>query len=107
MIYKFVKWEPIDFAKLANYRETVLHAKCEAKEPLTRQEKNHLVFCDYAPVHKYGGWAFDFRPYLRTFWVQTKYYKINQYYASDKTAIRDHLANKGDPIIRIVDVTKE
>lgn len=50
-----------------------------------------------------SGWCFDLRPYLRRFWVKTKYYGILEYWAINKTAIRKQL--KSD-CIEIVEVSK-
>ena len=98
--YKFVSWEvpPI---------ETVL------REPLPAalqeyDEGNRKPFIDRQiattdPWYKIAGWAFDLRPYLRKFWVKTKYYGILEYYAVNKTAIRNELKSH---CIKIIEIPK-
>ena len=43
------------------------------------------------PYYKIGGWCFPLMPYLHKYWVKTKYYGIREYYAVNKTAIRNEL----------------
>lgn len=103
-VYRFVKHEQMPFEKLANDCKWILHEKLIAEDTLTREEKNELVFSDYAPTYKRGGWAIDFREFLNEYWVETKWYGINKWYAWDKTAIRERLRDNGDPVIKIVEV---
>jgi len=101
MIYKFVKW---DVPNLENYKNTtmyILHNKCENQLDLSREEKNKLVFSSSDPNYKLYGWAYDFREFLKEFWVETKYYGIVKVYAFDKTAIRE--SKKVMNIVKIVE----
>lgn len=106
-IYCFVKHEPKPFEDLANDAFNLLHQKLEAGQEPTRQEKDKLVFDTYECLYKRGGWAFDFREFLNIFWVETKYYGIMEVYAWDKTAVRNHMAGNGNPIIKIVEVDND
>src|SRR5687768_9240081 len=102
MIYKFVKY---DIPLLENYKNTqmyILHDKCENGFELSREEKNKLVFTSQSWDYKLHGWAYDFREFLKVFWVETEYYGIVKAYAIDKTAIR--ASKKLDNIIKIVEI---
>jgi hypothetical protein len=84
----FVNWKPANLADVLN-----------SKIPLALEEYdngNKKPFLDMKiattdPFYKSGGWCFDLRPYLRRYWVKTKYYGIQEYYAINKTAIRNEL----------------
>ena len=60
-----------------------------------------ISFASQRPYVDIGGWRFDLRPYLREFWVKTKYHGILTFYAINKTAIRAVLKSE---CIKIVEV---
>lgn len=91
MIYKFVKWDVQPLHTYANTDYYKMHSNLEAGQEPTREEKNRLVFTQESPVWKYMGYVYDFRGFLKKFWVETKYYGIMTVWAWDKTAIRKHL----------------
>lgn len=96
--YKFVKWEAAPI-------ETVLQDRIPAAlveyDNGNKKPFNNLQIATTDPYYKRGGWCFSLRPYLRRFWVKTKYYGILEYYAVNKSAIRKEL--KSD-VIEIVEI---
>jgi len=87
-VYKFVKWDvqPVEDQKDTNHYK--LLEKLNNGETLTRQEKDSLSLYEYCGCIHVGGWCFNFRPYLKTFWIKTKYDGIIETYAFDKTNVR-------------------
>lgn len=96
--YKFVTWEPIPI-------ENALSGKIpQALQEYDKGNKKPFQAMQIAttePYYKIGGWCFSLIPYLRKFWVKTKYYGILEYYAVNKTAIRKELKSN---VIKIVEV---
>lgn len=86
--YKFVKWEaaPIEKVLTGEIPEALAAYDKGDKKPL-----NDLQIATTEPYYKIGGWCFPLAPYLRKYWVKTKYYGILEYYAVNKTAIRKEL----------------
>lgn len=100
--YKFVTW---DIRPLEEY-EFTLPYKAKVKllngEKLTRAEKDMLVssvFYSFGVI-KMGGWAFDFRPYLKTYLVK-QYDRWQEYKAFDKTSLRTILYGTIQKIVEI------
>jgi hypothetical protein len=89
MIRKFVTH---DIAPLATYANTTmykLHEKLEKEEALTREEKDKLFFFGSdGPVYKHMGYAYNFRQWLKKFYVEDIYGHISKAYAYDRTALR-------------------
>jgi hypothetical protein len=100
--YKFVTWDirPLEELNFTlPYRAKV---KLLNGEKLTRAEKDMLVssmFYNFGVI-KMGGWAFDFRPYLKTYLVK-QYDRWTEYKAFDKTSLKTILSGT---IQRIVEV---
>ena len=80
--------------------------KLNKGEELTREEKNSIPAKGYTQI---AGYQFNFRPFLKTFWIKTKYYNIIERYATDKTAARYQLNAKeytpNSQIIKIMQVS--
>ena len=89
MIYKFVNHEVSPLENHAGGKMYKLHEKLNNRESLTRDEKDSLVFTKHSPVYKLMGYAYDFREYLKEFWVETEFYDIQPVWAMDKTSIRN------------------
>lgn len=96
--YKFVKWDaiPIENAITGKIPQALQEYDKGNKKPF-----NDLKIATTEPYYKIGGWCFPLAPYLRKFWVKTKYYGILEYYAVNKTAIRNELKSY---VIQIVEV---
>lgn len=105
MIYKFVSHEisPLDVYKDTHMYQ--LHEKLKSGDEPTREEKNrNLVFGSENPVYKYMGYVYDYRPFLKKFWIETRYYGIMTIWAWDKTAIRKNETTKSLQISKIVEI---
>ena len=98
--YKFVRWEaiPIEHALTDKIPQALQEYDNGNKKPF-----NALKIATTDPYYKSGGWCFPLSPYLRKYWVKTKYYGILEYYAVNKTAIRKELKSG---YIKAVEVEK-
>lgn len=96
--YKFVSWEPAPIEKVMQSRIPAALCAMDNGDPSTWKE---ISFASQRPFVDIGGWRFDLRPYLREFWVKTKYHGILTFYAINKTAIRAELKSN---CIKIVEV---
>ena len=84
-----------------------IHQKAMAGKKLTREEKdyaedriqNNTYFKDGVALM---GMKLDFSTVLKRFWVQTKYGEIREYFAFDKTSIRNYRFI--EPIRKIVEI---
>ena len=100
--YKFVTW---DIRPLEEYKFTLPYSakvKLLNGEKLTRKEKDMListVFYSFGII-KMGGWAFDFRPYLKTYLVK-QYDEWREYRAFDKTSLKKLISGKIEKIVEI------
>ena len=54
-------------------------------------------------IAKIGGYIVDFRPFLKSYWVKTRYYGIREIKAFNKTYIRK-LSTTPSEIIKIVEI---
>lgn len=99
--YKFVTWEA---APIENVLQGKIPAALQEYENGNKKPFNDLQIATTEPVYKCAGWCFPLHPYLRRFWVKTKYYGILEYYAVNKTAIRKELKSN---VIQIVEVGKK
>lgn len=86
--WRFVNWEPADInAVMASGIPAALAAHDNGNKKLLHD----MQIATTDPFYKSGGWCFDLRPYLKRYWVKTKYFGIQEYYAVNKTAIRNEL----------------
>lgn len=86
--YKFVKWEPQPIEKVLT---AAIPQALQEYENGNKKPFQDLQIATTDPFYKLGGWCFPLSPYLRRYWVKTKYYGILEYYAINKTAIRKEL----------------
>lgn len=106
MIYKFVKWEIPPLDKLDGSFPYLLHKQLEEGIQPTRAEKDRAFsgLC-HNSYSKTGiplqGWMFDFRDWLKEYFVEFDYGHIERYWAFDKTSIRNEFSGR---ISRIVEV---
>ena len=96
--YKFVKWEP---APIDDVLKDRIPAALTAYDNGDKKAFNDLKIATTDPYFRRGGWCFPLEPYLKKYWVKTKYYGILEYYAVNKTAIREELKSN---VIKIVEV---
>ena len=96
--YKFVKW---DAAPIENVLSGTIPRALQEYDNGNIKPFNDLEIATTEPYYKIGGWCFPLAPYLRKFWVKTKYYGILEYYAVNKTAIRKELKTH---VIKIVEI---
>ena len=64
------------------------------------------VRCDWQGGIKYQGWYFDFRPWMRCFWVKTQYGGIREYWAFSKQQVRNYIVGEGK-ILKIVEIKEK
>lgn len=96
--YKFVSWEP---APIENVLTARIPAALQEYDNGNKKPFQALQIATTDPYVKIGGWCFPLAPYLKKYWVKTKYYGILEYYAVNKTAIRKELKSH---CIKIVEV---
>lgn len=96
--YKFVSWEP---KPINNILTGKIPQALQEYDRGNKKPFNDLQIATTEPYYRCGGWCFPLEPYLRKFWVKTKYYGILEYYAVNKTAIRKELKSQ---VIQIVEV---
>lgn len=96
--YKFVRWDvkPVEVFLSGTIPQALVEYDNGNKDPFKA-----LQIATTEPFYKVGGWCFDLRPYLKKYWVKTKYYGILEYYAINKTAIRNELKSN---CLKIVEV---
>lgn len=86
--YKFVKW---DIKPVENFLNCPIPAALQEYDNGNKKPLYNLQIATTEPYYKIGGWCFPLAPYLRRYWVKTKYYGILEYYAVNKSAIRKEL----------------
>lgn len=104
-ITPFVSWEIPTFEKIQDCKAVALRRRLDSGSQLTREEKDWITtavngnayFRDAIPV---VGYKVPFRDVLRRFFVK-QYGHIQEYFAIDKTAIRNMLAGRIDEIIEV------
>ena len=96
--FKFVTWEPAPIEQVLTGR---IPAALQEYDRGNKKPLKALQLASASRFYKLGGWCFDLGPYLRRFWVQTRYCGIVEYYAVNKTAIRNELKSA---CIKIVEV---
>lgn len=94
----FVNWEPADLNAVMACR---IPAALNAYDNGNKKLLHDMQIATTDPFCKIGGWCFDLRPYLRRYWVKTKYYGIQEYYAANKTAVRSELKSQCLKIVEI------
>lgn len=97
--YKFVNWEPVP---IENVLADTIPAALAAYDNGDKKPFNALQIATTSPYYKRGGWCFPLANYLRKYWVKTKYYGIVEYYAVNKTAIRNEIGSHN--VIKIVEI---
>lgn len=103
---KFVSWEVPALEALKDCKAYKLRERLNNGGKLNRSEKNWLTeainhnayFRRCVPVQ---GWAFDFTDAVHLYWVK-QYGQIAEYYAIDKTALRNMLFGKIEQIIELI-----
>ena len=103
---KFVKHEIPTLEQLEGSHVLILwHHALDGK--LTKEEKQDIfervVVCDWKYGIKYQGWFFDFKPWLKKYWVKTMWGGIREYYAFSKTQLRDYIKFEGK-ILKIIEL---
>lgn len=96
--YKFVKWEPQPIENILTERVPAALAEYDQGN---RQPFKALGIATTEPYYRRGGWCFPLAPYLRRFWVKTKYNGILEYWAVNKMAIRKELKSY---VLEIVEI---
>lgn len=98
--WKFVKWDAIPI------ENALKHRTVKAMQEYDNGNTKPLYDLEIAttdPYIKIGGWCFSLVPYLKKYWVKTKYYGIQEYFAVNKTVIRKELKSG---VIKIVEVQR-
>ncbi len=102
---QFVKWNVPELATLQNSKVYQLRQQLnegkkmnrEQKDWLTRNVNENTYFKRSIPLM---GYRFDFSDVLRCYYVK-QYGVIHEYYATDKTALRQLLCGKIENIIEV------
>lgn len=95
--YKFVNWDVPAFETIQNPIIDALRAADAGN--MEQLKKCHIATT--SPVIKRAGWAVSLREYLKRYWVKTKYYGIQEYFALCKMDIRAELKSNAVEIIEI------
>lgn len=88
-VFKFVNWEIPPLEELQDTFAYKIMEKLNNNEKLTREEKNKLCYDIDNGIVKRQGWCFNFRPHLKSFVAKDKYGDWREYYAFDKTSLRE------------------
>ena len=111
-VYKFVNWEIPPLEELADTFAYKIMEKLNNNEKLTREEKNDLccrfndLCCGFVcnGLVRIQGWCFNFRPYLKYFVAKDKYGDWREYYAFDKTSLREQGKNNCLYFTKIIEI---
>lgn len=103
---KFVSYDVPALDTLKGSKAYQLRENLNKGLKMNRSEKNWLTeainhntyFRRSVPLM---GWKFDFTEVLHLFWV-SQYGHISEYYATDKTALRNILIGKIDKIVELI-----
>lgn len=95
--YKFTMWDPIPLEEAKQHKTVKAFEEYENGDKKALKEI-HPVLDE--PFIKYGGWCFVLRPFLRRYWVKLRGYGINEYYALNKTDIRNRF---GSAVLEIIE----
>jgi len=92
--YKFVSHEisPVENYKDAKVYQLLVKAN---RGTLSKEEKDILIEMLHSHAEKccikLMGWKYNFRSFLRRFYVKTDYYGVQEMFAFNKTQIRKYL----------------
>lgn len=101
MLYrKFVKW---DVCPVEQCYENPAVSAMLAYDDGDPKPMRELHIATTEPYVRIAGWCFDLRPYLRRYWVKTKLYGIQEFYASNRMDIRNEIGTNS--VIEIYEVT--
>lgn len=101
--YKFVSWDVPALETLAGCKVYALKSKVSNGERLSREEKNwiteHVNSNSYSKIGvPLQGWMFNFSDVLQRYLVN-QYGHWQEYYACDKTSLRNYLYGRVNEII--------
>ena len=101
--YKFVNWDVAPFETVKNWQIAQMLDEAEAgdKSRLFEAYKGKALRDKQIRI---GGWSFNVGQYLNRYWVNVKHYGIRQYYAVNKTSIREAIGSHN--ILEIVQVSR-
>jgi len=99
MIWKFVKGSETTKEEVMNTKIGRIYKKLSEGKKLSREEKDYLFkqmvmnsFGNGRQVALYG-WMFDFGDWVKKYWVKFEYGGMGEFYACDKTSIRNHFGD--------------
>lgn len=111
-VFKFANGEIRPLEEFKTSLAYIFLEKLNNGEKLSRKEKQAVIFSELSHgetytsgIYKLGGWAFDFRPYMKRFLIRYKYCGWREVRAFDKTAIRENAVTPSH-IIEIVEIKK-
>ena len=96
--YKFVKW---DVPNVENVLKNPIPLALAEYDKGNKKPFKNMNLATTDPYYKCAGWCFPLWPYLKKYWVKTKDYGILEYFAINKTAIRNELKSQ---VIKIIEV---
>lgn len=102
---KFVSWEVPPLENLKDYPEYILRQRLNNGGKLTREDKDwlaeHLYHnCFFSTSLPLRGYRFDFSDTVKRY-IVNQYGQWNEYYAPDKTSLRNTLRGKINKIIEV------
>lgn len=100
--YKFVNW---DIQPLEDFKDTmpyIVKLKLLQRKKITREEKDEIVssMLYHNGIIKLGGWAFDFRGFMKTYLVK-QYNRWEEYKVFDKTSLKKILSGTIQCIVEL------
>ena len=107
-VCKFVSWDIPALETLKGSFVYDVMGKLNSGEKLSSNEKEHLTNLFEQSGERTGriklsGWCFDFKPYLKAYWVKTEFAGIFEVYAFNKTLVRKHVKYFGK-VCKIVEI---
>ena len=96
--YKFVQWDAAPVEEMTQY--PIYRALAEYDNGNIKPLRNLHLVLDNPHIDR-GGWRFILTPYFKRYWVKLRGYGINEYYAMNKTDIRDRFKSYVIEIIEI------
>ena len=105
IVYPFVE-SPVNFKQVQLHPVYMYGEQAEKGEPekLYDYLYKHIDYLREAKVRT-GGWIIDLRPYLKCFWVKTRWNGIIELWAPYKKHIRKFCGYHN--VIKIVEIEKE
>src|SRR5574344_2250318 len=103
---RFVEWDVPALDTLQECKAYQSRDKLNKGMKLNRSDKNWLTEAiNHNTYSRRGipvvGWLFDFTDTVHLYWVR-QYGRITEYYATDKTALRNILIGKVDKIVELI-----